>query len=305
MGDLINDGRPFVGARAHEHDISKASLRVLLSDHRVRRVLRGVYVDATAPDTRALRACALHLIKPRAAVFYGVTVAFLLGVDAFPPGARFDFTPQCVVPHGSSRCRCPLVRCREGYLPEPDLDVVEGLVVTNAVRTTVDMLRSLWRPYALSAADSMARAGLVSREGVMAYIGPMKRYPGIVQARALAPVIERRTESPGESWLRLRLVDAGFSIPEPQIDVFDGAGVFRGRLDNGYREAKVGTEYDGREFHSDDEHKDHDEGRRGYLTDVLGWRVAVARREQIFGEDPAFEVKVGEWLGIPPLPRRW
>lgn len=306
MGNLINAGLPFLGTSARELGISKATLRDLVASNGLRRVFRNVYVDAATPDSRRLRAAALHLVKPRDAVFYGATVAFLHGVDAFPAGERYNFAPQCVVPHGSSRCRYPLVRCREGYLPAEDLTVVEGLVVTTAVRSVVDMLRSMWRPYALSAADSMARAGLVTRQDVLAYVQPMKRYPGVVQARALAPLIEPLTESPGESWMRLRLVDAGYPVPKPQIVVRDGAGAFRGRLDNGYEEAKVGAEYDGREFHSDEGAHIHDEGRRDYLQRVLGWRLAVVRREQVFGDDPAFELQVGEWLGMRPLlPRRW
>lgn len=303
---VINGGQPFLGTAASSLGLTAKQLDVLVAEHHVRRVLRGVYVDAAAPDTRALRADCLHLVKPPNAVFYGVTAAFLLGADVCPPYARFRFVPECVVPHHSTRCTQLLVSCREGYLPSPDLVQIAGLLVTNAVRTTVDLLRSLWRPYALAAADAMAHAGLVTTEEVMAYLAPMKRYPGIVQARALAPLIDAKAESAGESWLRMRLIDAGLPIPRCQIVVLNRAGFECARIDDGYEAAKVGAEYDGREFHSEDADREHDEERREFLHKVYGWRIAVARYDDIFGDYTAFEIKVGGWLGIPPqLPRRW
>lgn len=197
------------------------------------------------------------------------------------------------------------MRCREGYLSSSDLMEVEGLVVTNPVRATCDMLRSLWRPHALAAADAMAHAELVTRKQLMAYIAGLKRYPGIVQARALAALVEPLTESPGESWQRLRLIDAGFPAPEPQYVVLDRFHRFVARLDHAYLEARVGVEYDGREFHEDDVAERRDGKKREYLCDAMGWRLSVGKKERIFGEDPAFEQEIGSWIGIPPLPRRW
>lgn len=302
---LINAGLPFVGAQSRDLGISPERLRSFVDTSRVRRVFRGVYVDTLAPDTRALRTLALHLVKPADAVFYGATAAFLCGVDAFPPKDRFNFAPQCVVPHHAGRSRQLTVRCREGYLPSEDLIDTEGLLITTPVRTTVDMLRTHWRPHALAAADAMAHAGLVTCEEVLTYVNRLKGYPGIVQARSLAPMIDPQAESPGESWQRLRLIDGGFAAPESQVTVCDRTGRIVARLDNGYRWARVGIDYDGREFHDDDLAKLYDGSKRGYLTDALGWRLAIGRHETIFGTNPAFELQIGEWLGITPLPRRW
>jgi hypothetical protein len=303
--NFINDGLPFTGGRSNQLGVSAAEFRDLARTKRIRPLFKGVYVDTRAPDSRSLRAAALMLVKPEDAVFYGPTVAYLLGVDVFPPKDRFNFAPQCVVPHHHARCRRPNVQCREGYLPEEDLMEVDGLIVTTPLRTTADMLRSLWRPHALAAADGMAHAGLVTREETMSYVSRLKGYPGIVQARALAAMIDPLAESPGESWQRLRVIDAGLPTPECQLTVKDRLGRNVARLDNGYRGAKVGFEYDGREWHEDDVAEEHDANRRSYLTDVLGWRLAIAKKAAIFGDDPSFERQIGEWLGITPLPRWW
>ena len=140
---------------------------------------------------------------------------------------------------------------------------------------------------------------------MQSYIAPMKRYPGIVQARSLAPLIEHRAESPGESWQRLRLVDAGFPVPEPQVVVNDLAGFLLAILDHAHEDVKVGMDYDGREFHTDEKAKEHDRKKRLYMVENLGWRLATAKRRDIFGDDPAYEQQIGGWIGLEPLPRRW
>ncbi len=306
MGEeLINRGCPFMGGRENQLGVSAAMFRELVMTRQIRQMFRGVYVDTRVADSRRLRAAALHLVKPEDAVFYGATVAYLLGVDVSPPKDRYNFSPQCVVPHHHGRCRRPNVICHEGYLPEDEVMELEGLLVTTAVRSTVDMLRSMWRPHALAAADAMAHAGLVSRDQVRGYIAPMKRFPGIIQARALSALIDPLAESPGESWQRLRLVDAGLPAPECQLEVVDRLGRFVARLDNGYRESKVGIEYDGREWHEDDVAEENDDRKRVYLTDVLGWRLSVVKRARIFGDDASFEEEIGSWLGSTPKPRCW
>lgn len=161
------------------------------------------------------------------------------------------------------------------------------------------------RPYALAAADGFARAGLIEVAEVVDYVHRLKGYRWIVQARNLATLIDGRSESAGESWHRLRIHDAGFPPPQLQFDVLDSGGVER-RIDCAYPELLIGSEYDGREFHSLDDDRAHDVWRREELTQIYGWRWVNADRERLFGPDPAFEIELGQLLGIPPIvPRRW
>lgn len=303
--DFINGGRPFMGGRDNQLGVTAATFREWVVTRQIRPMLRGVYVDTRIADSRSLRAAALQLVRPDDAIFFGATAAYVLGLDVFPPKDRFNFSPQCVVPHHHGRCRRPAVVCHEGYLPDPDIMEVEGLLVTTPVRSAVDMLRTMWRPHALAAADAMAHAGLVTRQEIQAHIGPMKRFPGIIQARALSALIDPLAESPGESWQRLRLVDAGLPCPESQVKVYDRVDRLIARLDNGYRESRVGIEYDGREWHDDDLAEERDESKRTFLTEVLGWRLSIVRRSRVIGEDSSFEEEIGRWLGLPVRPRRW
>lgn len=306
MDRLRNDGHPFIGTASAHLGLSHDRLRELVRRRALRRVLRGVYVDDRVPDTRAVRARALELVKPERAVFYGNTATYLMGVETHRPGDRFDLMPRCIVPHGTVRCCSPMVVCKEGYLSPSDVVTIEGIAVTSPVRSTVDLLRTMWRPYALSAADAMAHAGLVSADEVTRYLSALRGFPGIVQARELAGLIEPATESHGESWQRLRLVDAGFPRPTPQILVSDRAGNAVARLDMGYAEVLVAAEYDGAVDHTGQADREHDTARRERLRDTYGWRILASRKADILGDDPAFEHQIGEWIGLQPvMPRRW
>jgi hypothetical protein len=183
---------------------------------------------------------------------------------------------------------------------------LHGLRLTKPVRTIADLLRTLRRPYAKSAADAIAHAGHVTPDEVCTYLKRLKGFPGIVQARELAALIEPLHESGGESWQDLRLVDAGYPRAEPQFRVYDHKGRLIARLDHAFPLHRVGIEYDGAEFHDHDEDRENDEQRREYLRNALGWRIIVNRKDDILGRDDSFERQVGEYLGlVPQLPRMW
>ena len=173
--------------------------------------------------------------------------------------------------------------CREGYLPDRISMETRGTSRHHACGTTADLLRSLWRPHALAAADAMAHAGLVSREEVMSYISTMRRYPGIIQARALARLIEPKTESPGESHQRLRLIDAGFPIPQSQFIVTDLAGflVHDSIMPIPRRESGPNTTDVSSIRMTSQRSLKRPSG--GTSPDILRWRLAIGTYERIFG----------------------
>lgn len=305
MTSLINGGNVFLRQQLSDLGISQHDFKDMQSLKLVRQITHGVWVDASVPDSEHLRFQAARLVMPDHAVFCNSTAAWLRKVDTFKPSEQFLLRPQCVVPVGSTRCTNGLVQCREAIIPEADVMEIDGVLLTTDVRTTSDMLREQWRPYALAAADGMAHAGWVDPEDVQDYVARLKGYRWIVQARELAYLIEPLAESPGESWERLRLIDAGFPRPTAQVPIEDARGRVRGWLDLALEKWKVGAEYDGREFHTEDDDAAHDDRRRHYFRTVHSWRIAVARREDIFGDDMSFEWKVGQWIGRDPLPRTW
>jgi len=304
MSELINDGHPFTVPQARDLALRPGRLRQLCALGLLRREFRGVYVDARVPDSRRGRLRALHLVTPDNAVICDETAAWVMGLDVFAPGMRHDFTPAMVLRHGGSRIVRPGSRGRQAILPAEDVQFVDGLHVTTPVRTVSDLLRTMYRPYALAAADAFAGAGLVDADQVADYVARLKGYRGIVQARSLAALIDPRMQSPGESWQRLRMLDAGFPPPHPQFEIVDDFGRSY-YIDLPYPDLLIGSEYDGREFHTDTDHAEHDGDRRDYLSDVFGWRWVIGRRARIFGPDTSFEDELGELLGMKPIARWW
>ena len=303
MRSLIAGGQPFLGSQSLVFGFSRQQLRAAVKAGEVRRVLRNVYVDAHAPDSTDLRISALHLVMPDHAVLFGTTAMWVLSINAFQPDERFVPVPRCVVPHGTTKATAYGVHTVEGYLDERDVTEYGGLRVTTPVRTTVDCLRRLRAPFALSAADAMAHAGWVSTEDLVEEVRKLRGYPGIVQARRLVHIVDPRIESPGESWTKLRLLESGCPIPESQVRVTDKRGRWA-LVDLGYDDLRIGCEYDGREVHTLEADVAHDAERRRWLRDVLDWRIAVARKETVFGMDPAFELEVAGWLKVDPAPRQ-
>lgn len=80
--------RPFTPAQAHAWGVSRQTLRTLVARGVVRRVLQGVYVATQAVDDMNLRAQALALVVPEAAVVTDRTAAWLHGIDLLPRSSR-------------------------------------------------------------------------------------------------------------------------------------------------------------------------------------------------------------------------
>lgn len=304
MSELINDGFPFTALQGRDLGFKPAELRRMFAQGLLRREFRSVYVDARVPDSRRGRLRALNLVTPENAVVCDETAAWVFGLEVFSPGERHSLEPAMLLRHGGARIVHPGSRGRQAIISAEDVDYFDGVHVTKPVRTVSDLLRKKYRPYAMSAADAFAAAGLVDVSEVNEYVARLKGYRGIIQARSLAAIIEPKTQSPGESWQRLRMHDAGFPPPEPQHEVVDdfGRSYF---IDLPYPELLIGTEYDGRQFHTDREHVTHDQERREYLSDVYGWRWVIGTYARIFGGDTSFEDELGALLGIKPIPRWW
>jgi len=303
MRPLINSGLPFRRDQTAEIGLARNALCLAVRDGRLRRPLYGIYVDAQVPDARELRLDCLRLVLPPHGVVCLRSASWVWGVDAFAPDEQGLLTPEYAVPHHRGRMRQPGVRPVELYFSDDEVVELGGIRVTSPRRTAMDLARRLHRPMVLVALDAFTHQELVTIDELRSDLEPLYRFPGIKQARELIALTEPKTESPGETFLRLRLIDAGFPRPEPQIVILDGAGREVWRVDLGYRERRLGLEYDGREFHEGVEAQEHDEARRADLRRRFGWDVYGFHRGHVLGRRPDLELCVGGWLGIEP--RRW
>jgi Transcriptional regulator, AbiEi antitoxin len=291
---------PFISRDAAALGWSERNLREFVRAGVVRRVLRGVYLDATVPDDLASRTAALAKAVPSGDVISLRTAGWLWSADVLPIGAHREIPPvDLMAPSGSAGPRRAGCRGRTGPIAAYDVMEMQGVLVTTPARTTADLLRLLRRPDALAAGDAMRRATGVDPAAVSEVLERFRGQRGVVQARELLELSDPRAESPQESRTRLRCVDAGFPCPEPQIVVTDGSGEFLARLDMGYRKERKAIEFDGADYHYTIEQVRHDQARR---EDVErdGWVVLVVTTEHVLGRGLVFEGAVAELLGIAP-----
>jgi hypothetical protein len=226
------------------------------------------------------------------------------GVD--PRGPALDASPvplQGLVPASNRTPKWRGTAIFEAPLAAHDVVEVGGVLVTTPERTAMDCARYLSAPMALAVLDRMARRGLVDPEVLLVRIEEFKGDRGVGQARYLIEHVEAGAESYGESWFRLRLLDAGFPRPDVQIWVpEERAGAMR--LDLGWEGLRKAGEHDGEEFHSTQEQREADDARRDRLGREFGWRVLAARKGAVLGRSLELELVFGALLGVAPKIRR-
>ena len=86
----------------------------------------------------------------------------------------------------------------------------------------------------------------VTKEELNAGLLTMQRWPGIRAARRVVEFLDVRSESPGESASRVRLVEEGLPRPELQHEIFGPDGRFIARVDFYWKDHKTVGEYDGK-----------------------------------------------------------
>ncbi len=151
-------------------------------------------------------------------------------------------------------------------------DVIElnGMPVTNPVRTALDLARHLPRRIAVAHLDALSSATGVTAAEVTPLIGRYKGARGVRECLTALSLMDGGAQSPKETWLRLVLIDAGLPRPVTQIRVT--AGQLVAYLDMGWQEPKVALEYDG-DQHRNDRRQYVRDIRRAEIVDGLGWRV--------------------------------
>lgn len=275
--------RPFTTREAKVFGFTARQLGVAVQSGGLRRVVHGVYAPSSLPDTHESRVAAVALVVSPFSVVCDRTAAWLHGIDAFGHADQELLPPveTCVLRgHQSSRVRGVDGRSRD--LAPRDLMSMGGFAVTTPLRTALDLGCGQGRRRALGALDQFVRLHGVTREQMMRELPRYAGRRGVVQLRALLPLVDGRAESMRESWLRLELIDAGFPVPDLQVWV-DDDGVPLFRLDIAYPLHRIAIEYDGFDFHRrTDEQKKRDDERRTWLRSH-GWCVIVVDKRGLSG----------------------
>lgn len=290
---------PFTLGDAARHGLGPNALTRLCRTGELIRPHVGVYLPAALADDVDARVTAAGLLLPPGAALARESAAWIFGVDVRPPG-RWQSPPmlECVVPLSAARPDRPGVNAYISTLRPEDVAVVGGVPVTTPTRTALDLARYRPRFVGLGAVDALTHADLTTVAELETATGDLRGHRFIRRAREVIDLCEPATESPPESWCRLRLVEAGLPRPTVQISLRDDDGREVYRLDMGFLEEQVGVEYDGEEHHfrhvAD---REHDARRRSDIRRRFGWPVVAATVEDILGHEPRLEHAVMELLG--------
>lgn len=273
--------RPFRWGELAELGVTEFTLRRWLKAGLVRRPFRGVYCPTALDDDLALRARCAGLVIPDSAVVCDRSAAWLWGIDVHDPDERFEVPDlEVAVSPGSTPPQRRYLRGAERDLAEDEKVSVHGVPVTTPVRTALDVasLRGRWN--GLATLDAFMRKHALTHRQLQAGLVRLAGRRGVTQARELCPLASPLAESPGESWTRGAIIDAGLPPPQLQVEVKVG-DVLMARLDLAYRRLKIAVEYDGEDYHGPDQEQ-HDRDRRTWLRE-RGWHVIVLRKHQLAG----------------------
>lgn len=275
--------RPFTREAARDHGLTDRQLTRLLRGGQLVQALWGVYHVGQLEDCLDLRLACLRLVVPRDAVVTDRTAAWLLGAPmALAPGDHLMVPRVSMFRPPGYRLRNKLAASGERTFRDEDLMELGGLVVTRPLRTACDVGRLLHRDQAFAAMDSISRVGDFSVGQLVRSVERFKGHRGVVQLRGLAPWVDPRSESPGESILRLRWLDVP-TLPRPELQVQVAGPDGPCFLDLGLPDLGYAAEYDGAQWHGP-ERIAHDRRRREWISRHHGYTIDVFDASGIHGQ---------------------
>lgn len=252
---------PFVGSEA----MAAGLVGRYQLDTGYEMVHRDVYVPRGAAMTSTDRAVAAWLWSRRRGVAAGLSAAAL-------HGSRWidDDLPAEI--NQPSRHKTTGVLLHSDHLAQDEICMVRGIRATTPARTAFDLGRRRGLTEAVIRLDALLQASDLKLVDVQALIDCRRGARGLVQLRRVLELADSGAESPQETRTRLLLTSAGMRPTDTQIEVFGEYGELVGRIDMGWRQWKVGVQYDGIQHWTDARQRTRDIDQNVEYQD-LGWRM--------------------------------
>lgn len=258
-------------------------LALLVRAQVLRRIRRGAYAERRAYD--AADAAGRHRLLARAVVKQAKTRVVVSHGSAVP----FHKGPTWGIPLGSVHVTRPDgragraeagVRQHQGGLLDGDVVIREGIEVTSATRTALEVPTHASSEVSLVIVNDLLNRGLTTLEDLRDRYEPMANNPFTLKTDLVLRLAEPRVESVGESRTLFLCYRGGVPKPSPQYEVRDGDGTLLARLDFAWPELGVWLEFDGREkylkrLRDGESVVDavlREKQRESMITELTGWR---------------------------------
>jgi len=293
---IARQGGVFTTAQARDR-YSDWEIRRQVQSGRWRRTRwRGVLADAELPDSPLLQVRAAALAVGPDLVACHSTAALLWGFDVLGSDVLHFLGPPQLVNR-----RLPGVQVHPSSLGTDDAVLVDGIWCTSAARTACDVVRLAVPIHGLATLDAALRAARCTREQLAVAAAEQGGLRGVVRLRELLPHASAGAESPMESRMRWRFIDGGLPAPEVQVRVI---GEERSHyLDTGWRDARVGAEFDGLEAHMTRQQLAADRDRHNWLTE-RHWTLLDFTAIDVYRRYERMVDTVARHLGISRQPQR-
>lgn len=224
-----------------------------------------VYIAKDTEMTGVLRAKACWLRTRGHGVLAGFSASALHGakwIDASLPATVID----------TNRRRTPGITVWAVAIDDDEIQAIDGMQVTTAARTAVDLACRYPLDPAVAAIDALARATRLKVPDIELAAGRHPGRHGLERARRAIELVDPGAESPQETRVRLLIIRAGYPPPETQIPVYNEYGALIGEVDMGWRDLKIAVDYEGKA--SQDEPRTI---RQGHQTDSRADRGGLDR----------------------------
>ena len=288
--------RPFTRADAIEAGIDPRLLR----GSQFRRMFRGVYVEASAPETPLLRGqAAVTLFRSVPAFASHATAARIHGVP-------LPVLPDEDVTVFRAADRRGHVGIRTHVTRSAALVEIGGIRVSSCRQMFVELGTVLALVDLVVVGDNLARRGMATPASLLEFCSSSS-HRGARRAARAAAYVRCGVDSAMETRLRMLLVLAG--LPEPEVNrtlrAEDGQPVRK--YDLSYPMVRVIVEYDGRQHVERIEQWESDLARREAIDDE-GWRILVVTSAGIYRRPEQTVLRVWRLLrgrrlaGVPRRP---
>lgn len=235
---------------------------------------RGVRIRTKEPELLDALTDAALITKPDVSVLCDVSAAQHWGLP-LPAWIGLDMENRQVgvaVARGASRQRRRGVRGRRLELPKRHLVVHEGWTVTSPARTWVDCAEHVPIEHLVAMGDVLLRKELATSAELDTVIRWARGRRGVRAARQALPLLDPRSDSPGESQVRCVLLLRRIPKPECNVDIVEN-GEWLARPDLVWRRERVIAEYDGI-VHLPERQRQRDALRRNLLQ-AAGWTMII------------------------------
>jgi hypothetical protein len=259
------------------------------------RVTHGIWRPLQAVDDLPGRLAALLAAAPPGTVVGGLAAARLHGL--WLPGDAGDSVDlylrrNAEVPERHAGSRRAEYRGRRRRVAPDEVEIIDGVPVTTAARTWVDLGELLAPPDLVAAGDAVLHGGVPVAE-LEEMVTRAARRRGIRLVRAMLPLLDGRARSRPESHMRFAVVTGGLPKPEVNQAVHDEHGQWLFEPDLGYKDVRLALEYNGA-LHAAtkrmrrDITREVDAGHRG------GWQTVTFGPSEVFKRPDALVAYVRE-----------